>query len=117
MTKTNNMLQVFGKVSPPPGITKTVAQGGLVDLLSTILNFMVIIAGVYMLINILLAGYSFMNAGGDPKKVEEAWNKIWQSIVGLLIVAGSFTLAAILGQLIFSDATAILRPSLFTPKP
>lgn len=107
------MLQIFGKVNPPPGITKSVTQGGLTSLLSTLLNLMVIVAGIYMLVNILLAGYSFMSAGGDPKKVEEAWNKIWQSIVGLLIVAGSFTIAALIGQIIFGDAKAILSPNLF----
>ncbi len=109
------MFQVFGTITPPPGVTKSVTNGGLTDLLSTILNLLVVVAGLYMLFNLIFAGYQFINAAGDPKTIESAWSKIWQSIVGLVLVAGSFTLAALFGQLIFGDATAILKPSIFTP--
>jgi len=111
------LTQVFGPVQKPPGLAKykDVASGGLVDLLNIVFNTLVIIAGLYVLIQLILAGYGFISAGGDSKSVEAAWGKIWQSLVGLLIVAGSFALAALLGWLFFGDANAILRPKIFTP--
>jgi len=51
----------------------------------------------------------------DPKKIGEASSRIWQSLIGLLLVAGSFVLAAIFGWLIFGDALAILRPEIYGP--
>lgn len=109
--------QVFGPVSPPPGLSSygPLASGGLVKFLNVILQTLVVVAGLYFLFNLIFAGYQFISAGGDSKAVEAAWGKIWQSIVGLLIVAASFLLAAIFGLLIFGQWDAILKPKIFTP--
>ena len=57
----------------------------------------------------------FMSAGGDPKAIGKAWEKIWMSLVGLLITAGSFVLAMIFGYMIFGDASILITPRIFTP--
>jgi hypothetical protein len=75
---------------------------------------LVIVAGIYALINLILAGYAFMSAGDDPKKVAGAWAKIWQTILGLAVAAGAFVLAAIFGQLIFGQWDFILNPKIPT---
>lgn len=107
----------FGTVLPPPGIDKYkgLTEGGLVSFLNVILNLLVVVAGLYALFNLIFAGYQFMSAGGDQKNIEAAWGKIWQSLLGLTIVAGSFLLAALFGWLIFGDASAILKPQIFVP--
>ena len=72
-------------------------------------------AGLYTFWNLILAGYGFMSAGGEAKAIEKAWAKIWQSLMGLLVVAGSFVLAMIFGWLIFQDATVLIAPKIYTP--
>lgn len=113
----NLFWQVFGPVNPPAPIVTygSLQGGGLVKFLNIILQTLVVIAGLYFLVNLILAGYQFMSAGGDSKNIEAAWGKIWQSIIGLLIVAASFLLAAIFGILIFNDWQAILKPQIFKP--
>lgn len=108
---------IFGPVSTPPGVADYggLREGGLVGFLNNILKFLIIIAGVYALLNLIIAGYQFMSAGGDQKQIESAWARIWQSLIGLLIVAGSFVLAAVFGQIVFGDPFAILRPKVFGP--
>lgn len=109
----------FGKVTPPQGIKIPVADtpgGEIITLLNIVLNVLVMAGGIYALINIIIAGYGFISAGGDPKAIESAWAKIWQSLLGLTIIAGSFLLAAIFGQLIFGKADAILNPQIYVPK-
>lgn len=71
-------------------------------------------AGVYALFNFILAGYDFMSAGDDPKKVAGAWSKIWQTVLGLALAAGAFVLAAIFGALIFGKWDFILNPQIPT---
>jgi hypothetical protein len=56
-----------------------------------------------------------MNAGGDSKAVGKAWDKIWQSLLGLVIIVGSFAVASIFGQLIFGRADFILNPQIYGP--
>lgn len=110
------MLQIFGTVKPP-----LTAYGGgsvftgLVPLLNNILRLVFVIAGLFALVNLITAGFQFMSAAGDPKQIEKAWSKIWQSIVGLIIIVGSFVLAAIFGYLIFGNAMAILSPKIWGP--
>lgn len=88
---------------------------GLIKFLNNIVKLLIVFAGLYAFLNLILAGYQFMSAGGDPKSVEKAWAKIWQSLIGLLIIAGSFVLAAIFGWLLFKDAGAILKPKIYGP--
>ena len=107
----------FGNITPPAAIQ---AYGdldtfGLVKFANNILKLLIVGAGIYAFINIIIAGYEFLGAGGDAKKVEAAWKRIWQSILGLAFVAGSFVLAAILGWIIFKDPTAILNPKIYGP--
>ena len=90
----------------------TLEGGGIGILINILLNVMVVGAGVYALFNFVLAGYAFLSAGDDPKKVQGAWAKIYQSVTGLLFAAGALVLAAIFGLLIFGDATFLLQPTL-----
>jgi len=104
---------IIGQITPPPGISKYGEEpAGLGMLLNNVLRLIIVVAGIFALFNFILAGYSFMSAAGDPKKVELAWAKIWQSMIGLLIIVASFALAALVGQLMFGgeDNTAGLGP-------
>ena len=110
---------IVGEVDPPPGVIKYDggALSGLPLFFNNIINFVIVIAGIYALVNIILAGYLFMSAADDPKKMAAATSKIWQSLIGLAIAAGSFTLASIFGKLIFNDYSALLQFQVFGPGP
>jgi len=108
---------IFGKVNAPPGVVKFVGGDieGLTVFINNIIKFVIVAAGLYALINIVLSGFAFMSAGDDPKKVAGAWSKIWQSLLGLTVAAGAFVLAGIFGQLIFGDYNALLQIRIFGP--
>ncbi|MBI3397617.1 hypothetical protein HY045_04030 [Candidatus Woesebacteria bacterium] len=110
---------IFGKVNPPQGVNKYAGGGieGLSLFINNILKLMIVGASLYALFNFVLAGYSFLSAGDDPKKIEAAWAKIYQSVIGLAFAAGAFVLAAIFGALIFGDPNALLQIRIFTPTP
>lgn len=105
----------FGEVKLPDEVSgKYGTEGGAAigKLLQTIIWILIIGAGIYALINLVLAGYAFMSAGDDSKKVAGAWAKIFQTLIGLAFAAGAFILAAIFGQLIFGSWDFILNPSI-----
>jgi hypothetical protein len=107
----------FGTIEPAQsafGVTGTAPEAAIGKLIQTVIWLLIIGAGIYALINLVLAGYAFMAAGDDPKKVAGAWATIWQTILGLAVSAGAFVLAAIFGQLIFNDPTFILNPKIPT---
>jgi len=67
--------------------------------ISNILKLAGTIASLYALVQFIMAGYTYITAAGDPKMMERAWAMIWQSMLGLLIIGVSFTLAAVVGKL------------------
>src|SRR3972149_9621283 len=99
----------FGQIKPPDALKNfgTVEGGAIGSFLNLILKLLIVGGGIFALFNLVLAGYAFMSAGDDPKKMEGAWAKIWQTAMGLIFMAGAFVLAAIFGKLIFGDYGAI----------
>lgn len=113
----NILLSTFGTVTQPNVLTRfgNVESGGIGKLLNLFFSLLISVAGIYMLFNFIFAGYGFLSAGNDPKKIQAASAKIWQSILGLLVVAGSFVIAAIIGLLFYDSPGAILNPSIPLP--
>ncbi len=111
---------MFGEIKSPfptlaPGKYSGDEGQGLYQILQNLLLFVIVIAGLFMFWNIIQAGFMFLSAGSESKNITKAWDKIWQSLVGLLIVAASFILAGIFGYLIFGDVTALLQFRIFGP--
>ncbi|MDP2684648.1 MAG: hypothetical protein Q8P20_06440 [bacterium] len=79
------------------------------------LRALIVGAGIYALFNLVLAGYAFMSAGDDAKKVAGAWSQISQTLMGLAFAAGAFVLAAIIGQLVFKNPLFLLNPVIPEP--
>lgn len=115
------MDNIFGEINLPGtfkygGLTgEGGVGGGLIGFLNNIVRLLIIVGGLFAFFNLILAGYGFMSAGDDPKKMASAWAKIWQSMMGLLFILGSFVLAAIFGYLLFGSPTAILKPTIYGP--
>lgn len=104
----------FGSIDPPASINEYADNPGqgIGNLIQTVIWVLIVGAGVYALFNFILAGYAFLSAGDDAKKVAGAWAKIWQTALGLLVAAGAFVLAAIFGELIFGRWDFILNPTI-----
>lgn len=105
-------MNVIGNIQSPPQLQRfgTVQGGALGVLLNLALNIIVVAGGVYAVFNFLLAGYAFFSAGNDPKKIGEAWARIYQTAIGLAFLAGGLVLGAIFGQVLFGDASFLLTP-------
>ena len=112
-----NITDPFSILSPTSKYANKDNGAGLFLLLQNLLLFVIVIAGLYTFWNLILAGFMFLSAGEDSKAVGKAWAKIWQSIIGLLVVAASFIIAGVFGYLIFGDATALITPQIFGPGP
>jgi len=107
----------LGRVQKPEalGNFQNVESGGIGQLISVFTGILIAGAGIYALFNFILAGYAFMSAGDDPAKVQGAWAKITQTIIGLAFAAGAFVLASIVGRLLFGSWTALTDISIPTP--
>lgn len=106
----------FGEIDAPVGVIeygRDVSNFG--TFIANIIRLLIVAAGIFAVFNFVLAGYGFLSAGGDPKRVADAWTKIWQSILGLLFVAGAFVIGMIVSQILFGDPREIFRIRIYGP--
>lgn len=103
---------IIGSVTMPTSTITSVSQVG--PFLSVVVRLLVVIAGIWALVQFLLGGLGYITAGGDSKKTQEAYQKITYSIIGLVVIAVSFIIVTILSKLLFGAGFDILNPTLQT---
>ncbi|MBI3366200.1 hypothetical protein HY041_01055 [Candidatus Roizmanbacteria bacterium] len=79
---------IFGKISPPPGVSSSMASdpvGGLAKLIGTTINLFVISAGLVLLFFMLWGAFDWIMSGGDKERVAKAQSKITNALIGMII--------------------------------
>jgi type IV secretory pathway VirB2 component (pilin) len=104
------MANIFGSVSNPTSFAS--GPQGFFNFLSSIFKVAGTVAGIYFIIKIVIAGFTYLNASGDEKKTSQAWATIWQSLIGFAIVASAFVIASVIGNLVGINPT---NPTLYGP--
>lgn len=84
----------------------------LSEILSRILGLLTIIAGLWFFVQLILAGFQYMQSDGDAKKIETANHKITNAVIGLSIVVVGYALVGIIGSIFGLD---ILNPQKILP--
>jgi len=105
------MIGIFGNITNPTAYPSVKGQG-LFTFLSNVFKFVAVAAGIYLVVQIIMAGFDYISASGDPKKIEIAGAKIWQSLLGLVIISSAFIIAGLVGRF---TGINILNPQIYGP--
>lgn len=81
---------LLDKVGQQEGVPKT----SLPKLIGNIINIVLGVLGIILVVLIVWAGVTWMTAGGDSKKVEEAKSRLINAVIGLAIVISAYALAS-----------------------
>lgn len=68
--------------------------------ISGAIGILTIVAVIYFTLSFIFAGYTFISANGDEKKIEQAKNQLTQSILGIVIVVTAVLLTNLLGKIL-----------------
>lgn len=71
----------------------TTGPDALPRIIGTIINVVLGFMGIVLLFYVILAGWEWMSAGGDGKKVEEAKTRIKNAIIGLVIIVSAYAIS------------------------
>ncbi len=104
---------IIGDVANPLTKYSGTNGQGLFVFLGNVLKLVGTIAGIYMVIQIILAGFTYISANGDPKKTELAWTQIWQSVLGIVIIASAFVIASVVERI---TGIKIISPVIYGPQ-
>ena len=115
MANTPRLLAQFGDgfkpISPNWSAGSNTRAGALTNLeafISGVLGIITVVAGIYFIINFLLAALAWTTAGGDSGKVSAARDRMIQSTLGLIIVVGGYAVVGLIGAVVGLD---ILNPA------
>lgn len=110
---------IIGNVSPPPQFTGSGYNAnvtvGLMPFISNIIKLVIVIGGLVAFINLIMAGFSYIISGDNPEELNKAHQRIYMSLIGLVLMVGSFVLTGVISFLLFGDASAILNPQIYGP--
>jgi len=109
----------FGVIKAPPGVAEFNAQAeggiGIIIFFSNLIKLISIIAGLWTMLNFILAGFTYVTSADNPSAIEKIGTKLSSSVIGLAIIVASYTIAAVIGLILFGDATFIINPQIPTP--
>lgn len=108
----NQVLAQVKDLNPirPPGLPFTAATSGTSteNLISTAVGFLTVASGLAFILYFIIAGFSWITAGGDAEKLKKAQANITNALIGIVIVAIAYTVTAIIGSILGFD---ILNPA------
>ena len=79
----------------------------IVPLVTNIITTVMAIAGALLFIMLLVGGFTFLFAGGDPKKHEKAKGTPTAAVLGIVLIALSFLILTAIGEIFGLDSGAI----------
>lgn len=102
LTKIIKPVYAAYKITGPgidPGSSTDTAVSALETIVSSIIGLLSVVGVIYFALQIIFAGYAFLGAQGDPKKIESARDRISQSVLGLFIVLIAIFFASLIATL------------------
>jgi hypothetical protein len=84
---------------------------GFLLFISRLLQYSSVVAGIWVLFNATWAGLLYIQ-GADAKSMDKVRGIITNSVIGLLLIVTAYTIAALVGLLVFGDASFIISPRL-----
>lgn len=95
--------QLFGTISPPPGIENLVkkggntAAGGISAFLNNVIQLIYSLAGVILIFMIIYAAIQWMSSGGDKEALAKARARIIHAVIGIILLALAFLISKYVG--------------------
>jgi hypothetical protein len=105
----------IGEIDAPPGVSNYNAQAGGIGIIlffSNLIKLITVVAGIWTMLNFILAGFTYVTSADNPSAIEKIGSKLSLSVVGLAIIVASYLIAAIIGLILFNDASFIINPEI-----
>jgi hypothetical protein len=92
---------LFGKIDPPTGLFSGDPAAAAGSLLTLGIRLFFIFSGVTALIYMLRGSFDWITSGGEKEKISAAQQRIFNAIVGILLLVAVLAIVATLEQLVF----------------
>ena len=108
---------VIGRVDEPKGVELINIEAGAGNIgillfFSKFIQVITVIASIWVVINVILAAFKYLTGGGKADTHAKVKDTLTMSIIGLIIIVSTYTIAGLIGLVFFGDASYILNPTI-----
>jgi uncharacterized membrane protein len=107
--------ELVGSIDVPEGVDKLNTQAGgigIVLFVSNVITFIMIIGGIWTIFNIAYAAFTYITGGGKAESHQKARDSFSMSVIGLLLMIFSYSIAALIGLVFYGDPSFIISPTI-----
>ena len=108
--------ELVGEIEVPKGVDLINADAGgnigIVLFISNMIRLFIILGGIWALINVIFAAFAYLTGGGKSDTHAKVRDRFTMSVIGLLLMVLSYSIAALIGIIFYGDASYILTPSI-----
>lgn len=107
--------ELVGDLKIPKGvdlINQDAGGIGVILFISNMIKFVIILGGIWALINIIFAAFTYLAGNGKADSHTKVKDGFTMSIIGLILMIVAYTVAALVGQIFYGDPNFILNPTL-----
>lgn len=69
-------------------------------IISAVIGMLTVIAGLFFVVSIILAGLDWIGAGGDSGKIQKARDRMIQGALGLVVIVLAYALVGVVGSVL-----------------
>lgn len=85
---------------------------GLIAVIGAIVEVLLTLLGTIFVILLLIGGFKWMTAMGDPKKVDDAKSMISNAVIGVVIILAAYAIATFVLREVYDATTVTSNPAL-----
>lgn len=107
--------EIVGSINVPKGIDQINTQAGGIGIIlfaSNMIRLIIVVGGIWSIINIFFAAFIYITGGGKTESHQKVRARFTMSVVGLLLMIVSYSVAALIGLIFYGDANFIITPTL-----
>ena len=75
----------------------------LTKIISVIIGFITVCAGIYFMFQFLIGGFEWLQASGDKSRLTKAQDRLTHAVIGLIVVVASYSIVGLMGSLLGFD--------------
>jgi hypothetical protein len=84
------MFAALAQSVPPITPVPIVGSVTLIELFTTVVRWLLLIAGIIAVLYLIFGGFQYLTAGGDSDRVTKAKTTIVNAIIGIIVIALAF---------------------------
>lgn len=107
--------ELVGDIKIPKGVDlinqDSGADIGIILFISNVIRIFTIIGGIWIVINLILAAYLYLTSD-SADVTTKVRDKVTMSVLGFVLMIAAYSVAAIIGLLLYGEPGYILSPSI-----